>query len=359
MAKSSSSGDVTAAAIAKSGLTIYDGLDNHPGLFYDMEILEEHLRRHLLRLKLAYPLRTRAKVVKQAVCEALGYPKPFSFARTRPRFPGQDLDVYVQKSNNLQIWNEEVVPTRRYAIIRLDRNDVVVDVRIVTGQTLAVLDTTGTLTQKYQARRRGGRSGSRCVSEEDTEAFQRTLRPREKIGAGQLLRLSPIARPEPGTVLTILAAYKRLLRLVGMEIQDPGLDQERYRGELLHRKACETLGLGDYADRGQFPDIRCQALEVKLQLSPTIDLGLVSPDSTEPAQEVGEDLRHCDMRYCIVYARRIEEARIQLKEVIVSTGEAFFSEFQRFEGRVRNQKIQLPLPRTFFDQSKRSINHDI
>ena len=33
--------------------------------------------------------------------------------------------------------------------------------------------------------------------------------------------------------------------------------------------------------------VLCQALEVKLQLSPTIDLGLVLPDSTAAAQELG------------------------------------------------------------------------
>ena len=42
------------------------------------------------------PLRTRSKIVKSAVCEALGYPVPKSFKRTQPRFPGQQLDVYVQ-----------------------------------------------------------------------------------------------------------------------------------------------------------------------------------------------------------------------------------------------------------------------
>ena len=41
------------------------------------------------------------------------------------------------------------------------------------------------------------------------------------------------------------------------------------------------LGYSRYEDKGQFPDIRHQLLEVKLQTSPTIDLGLVLPSSTE------------------------------------------------------------------------------
>ena len=51
------------------------------------------------------PNRTRSKVVKSAVCESLGYAVPKSFKKTKPRFPGQNFDTYVQKSLNLQIWN--------------------------------------------------------------------------------------------------------------------------------------------------------------------------------------------------------------------------------------------------------------
>lgn len=98
------------------------------------------------------PLRTRSKVVKTAVCEALGYPVPSSFKKTQPRFFGQQLDTYAQKALNLQIWNEELSPTRRYAIIQVLEDDSVGKVRVVNGQQLAILDKTGTITTKYQAR---------------------------------------------------------------------------------------------------------------------------------------------------------------------------------------------------------------
>jgi hypothetical protein len=74
--------------------------------------LEGVLHDGLLGLDLNYPLRTRSKVLKAKICEILGYPVPKSFKKTQPRFPGQDFDTYIQKSNNLQIWNEEIVPTR-------------------------------------------------------------------------------------------------------------------------------------------------------------------------------------------------------------------------------------------------------
>ena len=140
--------------IAKSGKTIYDSLHEGPGHLLPSIELEAILKRGLLGLDLNYPLRTRSKVLKTRICEILGYPVPASFKKTQPRFPAQDFDTYIQKSNNLQIWNQEIAPTRRYVIIRLDENSRVTGGRVVAGETLAELDTTGTLTKKYQAKSR-------------------------------------------------------------------------------------------------------------------------------------------------------------------------------------------------------------
>lgn len=345
-------GREAAAAIAQSGLSIYDEIDRESDLFFDIEVLEEHLRTELVGLNLAYPIRTRAKHSKSAVAKAMGYPVPKSFRKTHPRFPGQDLDVYVQKADNLQIWNEEISPSRRYAIIRLDADDSVTNVRIVTGETLARLDRTGTLTQKYQAKRRAGRAGSHLVSAQDTTTLTELFQPVSDLSPADLARIVPTARPIPGKVLTVGSLYERLLPMVGLEIVDRGLDQERNRGEALHRLVCQTLGLNGYADRGQFPDVLCQALEVKLQTSPTIDLGLVTPDSVEAAEEVGPGIRHCDVRYAIAYGRRLSPTQIEITELVVTTGLDFFSEFQRFEGLVQNKKLQVPLPGDFFREAE-------
>src|SRR5207244_13175760 len=131
-----------------------------------------------------------------------------------------------------------------------------------------------------------------------------------------------------------------------------GLDQERYRGEALHRLACTIIGLGQYADRGQFPDILSQVLEVKLQTAPTIDLGLVSPDSSAPAELAGPGIRHCDVRYAVAYGERIELTRVRIRYVVVTTGADFFQEFRRFEGLVLNAKLQIRLPREFFRETE-------
>ena len=100
------------AAIKESKLSIYDPLEPRPELKFPTTDLERILNSKLIGLLLDQPIRTRSKVVKTAICKALGYPVPPSFRKTRPRFPGQNFDVYVQKSDNLQIWNEALAAGR-------------------------------------------------------------------------------------------------------------------------------------------------------------------------------------------------------------------------------------------------------
>lgn len=292
------------------------------------------------------PLRTRSKVVKEHVCQALGYPVPSSFRRTQPRFPGQFFDIYVQKSNNLQVWNEELAPTRRYVIIRVGEDDVITKVKVVTGDTLALLDTTGTLTQKYQARLIPGEEKTNLISGEDTNLLQ----PFVQYNVDLASVASPINHPRSDQLLPIRGIFDRLQLLVGKQFADIGYDQERNRGAALHRLVCQHLGYADYQDDGQFPDVRHQLLEVKLQTSSTIDLGLVRPDSEEalavPKIE-GQQIRHCDVRYALFYAVTDGE-NVTLSHLFLTTGEKFFTRFPQFQGKVLNRKLQIPLPVDFF-----------
>jgi hypothetical protein len=334
-------------AIKNSELSIYDRLHGRPDLFLTIDELETALAGKLIGLPLgAYPIRTRSKVFKSAVCEALGYPVPTTFQKTQPRFPGQDFDTYVQKSNNLQIWNEEISPLRRYVIARPDANGIIRAVRVLTGEALAKLDKTGTLTKKYQARRKAGHKSSALLSTYDTNNFAHEFAPANNVN---LSHVSPTDRPSKHHVLSVKSLYAQLMNLVGTCIPDPGQDQERNRGAGLQRAICAALNLKDYADKGQWPDILSQALEVKLQTSPTIDLGLVSPDGEEPAQEVGTTIRHCDVRYAIFYGDKQDNGTVKLTSVVISTGEDFFREFDKFGGLIVNAKLQIPLPRDFFD----------
>lgn len=345
-----SAGDDIARFIKDDRIDLYASpSDEKSPAYYPNEILEERLVSKLAGESFAgLPLRTRSKVAKQLVCAALGYAAPTSFKKTQPRFPSPNFDLYVQKSDNLQIWNQEVDPSRRYVVLGLDYSDTITAARVLSGQELALLDTTGTLTSKYQAKRLVSSAGSKLVKSRDTEQFLRTMLPSDALNKSLHGRLSPVAQPLPGAVLTIAAIYDSLSTLVGTTLADPGITQERLRGVALQRAVCNVLKLGPYADAGQFPDILCQALEVKLQLSPTVDLGLVAPDQLITAPELGHDLRYCDARYAVLYGARVNSTVLRISHIVVSTGLSFFDEFRRFEGNVQNRKLQIRLPNDFF-----------
>jgi hypothetical protein len=333
-------------ALSKSGKTIYDSLRETPDYFLPGGDLESILRGGLMGLNLNYPLRTRSKVLKSKVCEILGYPVPTSFKKSQPRFPGQDFDTYVQKSNNLQIWNEEIVPARRYVIIRLDESSHVTGVRVVTGEILARLDTTGTLTKKYQAKSRDPITTSVLVSQSDAYGVHEAIAaiPHRRLTLAQSGGRELVL--DFSRFLRVDALYKKLLGLMGRRLSDPGLDQERNRGAALHKAVCEVLGMPAYSETGSFPDVLEQLLEIKLQTASTIDLGLVSPDDATPLAFLPL-VRHCDVRYAVFYGA-VVGAEVRLDHLVLTRGADFFTFFQRFEGKVVNSKLQIPLPRNFF-----------
>lgn len=336
-------------AIRNSGLSIYDPIEiGDPELWIPTPELESLLDGGLHGFSLAgLPLRTRSKVVKEQVCKVLGYPIPFSFTKTQPRFPGQLFDTYVQKSNNLQVWNEELEPTRRYVLLRVSDADKITRVKVVTGDALALLDTTGTLTQKYQARCIPGKEAAELIVRLDTERLRQLTSSSVDLARTAI----PTSYPKAGQILPILTLFERLKKLVGTQFKDSGFDQERNRGAALHRLVCQAVGYAGYQDDGQFPDIRHQLLEVKLQTSPTVDLGLVTPASEEPLDVPkinNQQIRHCDVRYAIFYAQT-DGKLVTLSHLFLTTGEAFFSRFPQFQGKVLNKKLQIPLPANFFD----------
>ncbi len=320
------------ATIRASGLTIYDAVEVGSRLWIPSPELESILDAGLRGMDLAgLPLRTRSKRVKERACEALGYPIPKFFGRKRPRFPGQQLDAI-----------------RRYALVRVSGENVIARVKVVAGDTLAKLDATGTLTQKYQARLVAGDTEAELISQRDTDHLTPC------ISAGNPTRFdgSPVEHASLESLLPVASVFQRLRKLIGKRFADSGHDQERNRGAALHRLVCEALGYRSYQDDGRFPDVRHQLLEVKLQTAPTIDLGLVTPASEAPLDEpqiLGRQIRHCDVRYAI-FSAQTDGTTVTLTRLYLTTGRDFFARFPQFQGRVLNRKLQIPLPRDFFDR---------
>lgn len=343
-------GDLSTAYVVRDRIlawrpSVFDPpADAFGGEFYTAHELEEILKDQLLgSTELAnMPVKTRSKVAKELLCEALGYDTPGSFPRTSPRFPHLNVDLYVQASNNLQVWNQDVDAARRYVIL-IVKDDWIADVRVIAGADLALFDRTGTLTSKFQASRIDENAGSRLVSPEDTEDFISALVPTDRISGG----VSPVQLPTPGRVLDIQSVYEALLPMVGETFVDPGFLQDRNRGSVVHREACARLGMSHFADNGQFPDVLSQLLEVKLQLARTIDLGLELPESETLVASTNNLLAVRDVRYAIFYAERLASA-FRITSLVVVTGEDFFLEFRQFGGRISNAKLQLRLPAEWF-----------
>lgn len=335
--------------ISRARLTIYDSVQiGDVNYWLTSEELSAVLNHSLKGISLeGLAIRTRSKVAKQLVCKALGYPSPKVFIKCQPRFTGQMLDTYVQKSNNLQVWNEELDVERRYVIIRTDESDIITRVKVISGSDLSILDTTGTLTQKFQARLSPFVDNKGLVSLYDTDNIYPLLANTRV----DLTFNSPIAQPEAGEILPISECFSRLRNIIGCSFLDSGRMQERNRGAALHAIVCKALGYSDYRDNGKFPDIKHQLIEVKLQTSQTIDLGLVCPDSRaalDIEQTGTQQIRHCDVRYAIFYGY-IESGLVHITDLYLTTGEDFFNRFEQFGGKVLNKKIQIPLPRSFFD----------
>ena len=333
------------ANIYRSGLSIYDPVDpEDPYLYIPTEDLEAILSESMVGLSLAgLPLRTRSKVVKEEICKALGYPIPSSFKKTQPRFLGQNFDVYTQKSLNVQIWNEEVDPSRRYVFLRVNENDLITNVRVITGDVLVQYDRTGTLTQKFQARMQA--YADNICSRNDTPAVSNWI-----IDDNTTLeRVDPNQFPHRNQLLRIAEIYRRLLPMVGNSISYLDAVQERNRGAELHAMICDHLGYSYFDDDGTYPDIANQLLEIKLQTSPTIDLGLHSPEDGKAIAHVGDMTFYSqDIRYAI-FNGVVRGNRVDLCNLYLVTGDDFTNYFPLFQGKGTNKKIQLPLPYDFFD----------
>ena len=335
-------------AIRNQGLSIYDPIKkDNSTLWIPTLDLERILNEALTGVSLkGLFLRSRSKIVKEYICRALGYPVPSRFKKTHPRFIGQQFDVYVQKSNNLQIWNTSLESARRYVLVRTGKDNIITCVKVVTGNTLENFVKTGSLTQKYQARLTFGHQNKGLLTPYDTE----TLRPLVNLNPKFTAKTSPADYPQSESLLSIQEIFQRLQILLGSTLPHLGYDQERKRGNLLHQRVCRSLGYAHHQDTGSFPDIKHQLLEIKLQTSTTIDLGMISPNSTNVLNIplINKTyIRHCDVRYAVFYGKT-QRNSITLTHLLLCTGEQFYDHFTQYKGKILNKKIQILLPANFF-----------
>ena len=328
--------------------SIYDNPEN----LLDIEQLEETLYQALKGKSLAnMPPRTRSKKGKELICLALGCEVPNSFKKCTPRFPVQKLNVAFQSSQNLQIWNQDIEDDVRFALIHLNGDDVIDDVRVVLGSQIKSWDKTKTDTIKYQAAFPAELQDRSLQYKTDTSKVS-ALCAIEKVSLGGS---KPTDSPRNGSLFSLQLLSEKLQRLIGKKFQSPKRSQDRSRGDILHKSVCELLGYNYFEDNGQFPDLPNQLLEIKLQTSPTIDLGKCLPSSSEntriPSPDGGVFL-HKDVRYLVCYAKMLGDSEFIVTSIVLVAGEYFFSVFNQLMGKTVNKKKQIIIPSDLFKRAE-------
>ena len=327
--------------IENSKLTIYDPLTPQDEKYwYSDAELEFILKEYMLgKSYIGQATKTRSKSINQDICRALGYPIPSTFRRTRPRFLGQNFDKYAQQKNNLQIWNEEVSLTRRYCLIFLNDDNLVVNIKVLSGATLSKYDTTGKLTTKYQANILSKfDNGTTLLSNTDTLQIQKAFQNFDKITS-----TSPADYPTVSELMPIKNLFDKLKTLEGVQFKSSG--KSRTDGDYVQDLVYKCLGYKEYKENGQLPDLMNQLLEIKSQQARTIDLGLFNPNDKQPLQIPainGYVPTVSDIRYAIFYCEN-DGKLVTITKIYLVTGQDFFKYFHQFGGKKQNKKIQMHL----------------
>ena len=74
-------------------------------------------------------------------------------------------------------------------------------------------------------------------------------------------------------------------------------------------------------------------------------------DNTVADRNTGEAERHArdHAQHRKIFDAKVDSGRISLDNLYVVNGEHFTEAFPLFQGKVQNRKLQIPLPKDFFD----------
>ncbi|MGB0523392.1 MAG: hypothetical protein ACPGJS_10560, partial [Flammeovirgaceae bacterium] len=133
-------------------------------------------------------------------------------------------------------------------------------------------------------------------------------------------------------------------KLIGEKIPS---GNTKNRGQALEKRVLELLGYSIEENKtlyGAYPDIRNQLLEVKIQDSPTVDLGKYSPEIEEVIFEEW-NITTFDVRYLIALTNPHTEI---VEGVILSPGEKLGEVFSYVKRK--SFKCQRSIPMSFFEK---------
>jgi len=148
--------------------------------------------------------------------------------------------------------------------------------------------------------------------------------------------------------LLSMASIKEIVieKIIGQKIPPAST---KNRGQLLENIFAKALGyrlLDSESLAGGYPDIRNQALEIKIQDSPTVDLGKYSPEFEELVPNCG-GFTTKTMRYCII----LSNPKTYIVEgAILAIGDKLGENFTYIANK--SYKSQRSIPMSFFDNLK-------
>jgi len=148
--------------------------------------------------------------------------------------------------------------------------------------------------------------------------------------------------------LLSMESIKKIIidKIIGQKIPPAST---KNRGQLLENIFAKALGyelLDTEALAGGYPDIRNQALEIKIQDSPTVDLGKFSPEFEEVIPNCG-GFTTKTMRYCIVLTN---PTTYIVEGVVLAIGDKLGENFTYIANK--SYKSQRSIPMSFFESIK-------
>lgn len=284
-----------------------------------------------------------------------------------PRILREFVDTYIVttgNSYNLQVWNR--IPGSKTLLVKMEGSDSLksCDVRFIFVKIdieKNIIDSIIILSPDY-IESKFGKFGKPTIKQQlliSSKVRKDIYESKDKIlffpDSTKILYLlnhkfeipsdNMVCDPTAQKIYSLELIKERVAKcLIGLKL-DSGATKNR--GQALERKVLELMGYSKESNKqlyGAFPDIRNQLLEVKVQDSPTVDLGKFSPEFEEIVIEK-LDLTTYDVRYLIALTN--PETGV-IDGIILAPGEKLGEVFSYVSDK--SYKCQRTIPLTFFNK---------
>lgn len=284
-----------------------------------------------------------------------------------PTFLREYIDTYIVttgNSYNLQVWNRN--PNSESVQVDLKNGETLLasDVRFIFGKidTDNCIESIIIMTPDY-IENRFGKFGKPTVKQQLIISNKKrediihsggmviadTNLPEELLaGDDEAIGADIGIKDEPGRVFPIKIMDERLTdKLVGKKLDISFSTKQR--GQQLERMVAYQLGYRNMQDglEGGYPDIRNQMLEVKVQDSPTVDLGKYSPQFEE---QINDHFTTRTIRYLIALTDAVNG---EIDGLILCPGEELGKNFTYVSEK--SFKCQRSIPMNFFAEFKGKV----